>query len=197
MLSVINYSNSHFNFIKKNKRLNTTIQYQTTPPLDESKPPLDKSKELIINDEEYKNDQCGGILFDKSGNYVLLIKQRLSNKWGLPKGHMNKREIINNDKMECVKREINEETGINLNKLKYYYTDNLCINNREFFIFQINKYKESINLNPFDLNEICDYEWISIWDLHNFCKNNNCNRTLREMERLHMKHKLFKNHKVI
>ena len=110
---------------------------------------------------------------------------------------MNKREIINNDKMECVKREINEETGINLNKIKYYYIDSLCINNREFFIFQINKYKESINLNPFDLNEICDYEWISLWDLHNFCKSNNCNRTLREMERLHMKHKLFKKHNAI
>ena len=185
MLSVINYSNSHFNFIKKNKRLNTTIQYEL------------KQESHEESKEEYKNDQCGGILFDKTGKYVLLIKQRLSNKWGLPKGHMNKREIINNDKMECVKREINEETGINLNKIKYYYIDSLCINNREFFIFQINKYKESINLNPFDLNEICDYEWISIWDLHNFCKNNNCNRTLREMERLHMKHKLFKNHKVI
>jgi 8-oxo-dGTP pyrophosphatase MutT (NUDIX family) len=192
MLSVINYSNSHFNFVKKNKRLNNTIQHHIHE--------LNQSHDEELHEEskeEYKNDQCGGILFDKTGKYVLLIKQRLSNKWGLPKGHMNKREIINNDKMECVKREINEETGINLNKIKYYYIDSLCINNREFFIFQINKYKESINLNPFDLNEICDFEWISIWDLHNFCKNNNCNRTLREMERLHMKHKLFKTHKVM
>ena len=81
------YNNNHFNFNKKNKRL--TIHNNSNN-----------------NNFEYKNDECGGIIFDKSGNYVLLIKQRLSNKWGLPKGHMNTRELLYDNKLACVKREI-------------------------------------------------------------------------------------------
>ena len=175
----IYYENRNFNFIKKNKRMPTPMPTSISTP--------------IYNINTILNDQCGAILFDKSGQYVLIIKQRLSNKWGLPKGHMNKRELLNDDKLECVKREINEETGINLNKIKYFMYESEYINNRLFYIFHLHKYKEKINLNPFDLNEICDYTWISIIDLHTFLKNNQCNKTLRDMENSTIiKYKLWK-----
>ena len=43
--------------------------------------------------------------------------------------------------------------------------------------------KEYINLNPYDLNEICDYQWVSIWELAQFIFNNKCNRTLRDLDK--------------
>ena len=176
----LNYKNNNFNFIKKNKRLHIHNNNN------------DNDK---LTTNTHNDDQCGAVLFDKSGNFVLLIKQRLSNKWGIPKGHMNKRELLYDNKLECVKREIHEETGINLNKIKYECTESEYINNKLFYIIQIYKYKEHINLNPFDLNEISDYEWVSIYDLYNFCKINSCNKTLRDMVYSNtIKQKLFKQH---
>ncbi len=170
------YSNDHFNFTKKNKRLDMSI----------NKNNIDyKKKDNTPKENDFT--ECGAIIMDKSCKYILLIKQRLSNKWGLPKGHMEKEEIEKNNILNCIKREINEETGINLNKINYNYIDmryfyNNKYYNRVLFVFRINKDIKYINLNPWDLNEICDTKWIEIKYLKDFMCENNCNTSLRNID---------------
>lgn len=56
---------------------------------------------------------CGAVVFRKINgeNRFLLIKNRRSNHWGFPKGHMEKGET----REETAKREVLEETGIHIN----------------------------------------------------------------------------------
>ena len=63
---------------------------------------------LLLN--QTKNNKCRS--FDK----MLIIYQNESKKWGLPKGHLDDREFLNKQFMECAKRELYEETGIYLNR---------------------------------------------------------------------------------
>ena len=56
---------------------------------------------------------AGAIIFDSDLN-LLIVHQKRSGKWSIPKGHLkNEKE----DKFECAKREIREETGLNINLL--------------------------------------------------------------------------------
>ena len=67
-----------------------------------------------------KSQSAGGIIIDPWNNIdnpnkynILIIKQRHGNNWGLPKGHCESDETLE----ECAIREIREETGINIYKL--------------------------------------------------------------------------------
>ena len=62
---------------------------------------------------------CGGVIF--KDNKVLLIKNKKSNHWSFPKGHMEKGET----KVMTAKREILEETNI-LVDIKEKYYDTIC-----------------------------------------------------------------------
>ena len=69
---------------------------------------------------KYKVRSAGGIVIDPWNNIynpekynVLIIKQRLGDNWGLPKGHCEQGE----DLEKCALREIREETGIDFIQL--------------------------------------------------------------------------------
>ena len=65
--------------------------------------------EQIINEET----SAGAILYKKTNNafLFLLVYSRRNGEWGFPKGHIEKGET----ELEAAKREILEETGININ----------------------------------------------------------------------------------
>ena len=39
------------------------------------------------------NLECGSIVLNRNMDKLIVVFQKLSNKWGLPKGHMNQKEI--------------------------------------------------------------------------------------------------------
>ncbi|MBE6791627.1 MAG: NUDIX domain-containing protein [Clostridia bacterium] len=64
---------------------------------------------------------CGAVVYRRiNGEYrFLLIKNRRSNHWGFPKGHMEKGET----REQTAKREVLEETGIHINIIEGFCKD--------------------------------------------------------------------------
>lgn len=149
----------------------------------------------------YKNNckSAGGIIIDPWSNIhnpekynVLVIKQRLGENWGLPKGHCEHGEDIEN----CALREIKEETGYDFRELKEGYdylkiflrTKNNHMYNRikikkiSFFMFVLLRRGNRIQKYKRDYKEIKDLSWINIPRLKKLCigghHNFKCNRTL-------------------
>lgn len=63
--------------------------------------------------ERRKATSCGGVVWRaRDGKVEVLLIQQFPNKprWGIPKGHVNKREPFE----ECAVREIREETGVDV-----------------------------------------------------------------------------------
>ena len=113
--------------------------------------------------------KAGGIIFNKDLDKVILVLNRLSyqkgeNKWGLPKGHIEKNEKIN----ICAMREIKEETGLDLKLLSYHRC--IKINNSYYFVIVLNTNKE-ISLKAIDEDEIIFTKWFNLEQIKNLNKN--------------------------
>jgi 8-oxo-dGTP pyrophosphatase MutT (NUDIX family) len=140
----------------------------------------DLSKFECKNFENIDIKCCGMIVLNNTYNpLVLLVYQKVSKKWGLPKGHMNSREYIEKDYYLSAERELFEETGIYLSAKDHRYIGCVLLSEKLFFVVQI--YSNSINIDPIDKNEISDYTWHPIFSLEDFVENNNCNRTMRDL----------------
>jgi ADP-ribose pyrophosphatase YjhB (NUDIX family) len=66
---------------------------------------------------EDTNETCGAVIIDKSGRYMLIVKESPfeageQTKWGIPKGKFKVGETL----FECISREVCEETGVELLK---------------------------------------------------------------------------------
>jgi len=89
-------------------------------------------------------------------------------KFGLPKGHVEKRELVSH----CAMRELKEETGI---VSRVFKTDkHIVISETTYFLV---KAHECLSPSPMDSNEIGDSRWV-VWD---DIMNTDCNRGLRLM----------------
>lgn len=149
----------------------------------------------------YRNNSksAGGIIIDPWSNIynpnkynVLVIKQRLGENWGLPKGHCEYGEDIEN----CALREIKEETGYDFRELKEGYDylkidlrgknnynyNKIKIKKISFFMFVLLRRGNCIQKYKRDYTEIQDLAWINIPRLRRLCvgdhHNFKCNRTL-------------------
>ena len=139
------------------------------------------------------NVECGSIILNKEMNKVIIVYQRLSNKWGLPKGHMSKEEIEYKDKLSCAIRETKEETGLTLKEnINCKIIGKFNMNNKNFFIFHL--FDDKINLHPIDTKEISYVKWINLIDIKNFIDYNDSNRSLRELNKKQniLSNKIFK-----
>lgn len=111
--------------------------------------------------------KAGGIIFNSSLDKVLMILNRESynkgeNKWGLPKGHLKQGESL----YYGAKREIMEETGLNINLKKR----NRCIKiNDCYYYIIILPYQ--VKTSPIDKNEIVKSEWINLINIHDLNLN--------------------------
>jgi 8-oxo-dGTP pyrophosphatase MutT (NUDIX family) len=120
--------------------------------------------------------RCGGIILNKSLDSVLIVLNRDSlskgePKWGLPKGHINKNELLHH----CAKREIEEETGLTINICNG--SPRIKINDTYYYLLIID------NSGPFfpkDTKEIALVQWHKIEKL----KQINTNRGLKKMEQI-------------
>jgi 8-oxo-dGTP pyrophosphatase MutT (NUDIX family) len=122
----------------------------------------------------------GGILCtNHSGKKeYALVQGRHTGKWSFPKGHSNEGETP----MECTKREIWEETGIeNLPDPVEY----LRVGYGYYYLFILpSKY----NLFAHDTNEIMKTAWVSIDDMDSLELNADVNQYIRNERRNRITH---------
>jgi hypothetical protein len=126
-------------------------------------------------------NECGIVLLNSTCDHILIIYQNQSLKWGLPKGHMEKNEIINKQYFSCAKRELLEETGIMLSTHKYRKLGTVMVKDKLFYIIYLMK---NIKLKkPLDTKEIGDIKWLSVYNIKSFINTYNCNVTLKEFNK--------------
>lgn len=131
-------------------------------------------KDLIHN-----VDECGVILFSPNMEELLVVLQSSSGKWGFPKGHMTESELNAKSYFSCAKRELMEETNIDLRLKKHTKYGTLIIGNKLFYIVELRQ--NNVYANPKDRDEIKMIKWIPREDLYNFVKMNQCNVTLKRL----------------
>lgn len=124
-------------------------------------------------------NECGVVLFNKEFDKFLIIFQKESLKWGLPKGHVDKNEFCQNAYFDCAKRELLEETGIMINNHKHRKLGSFVIRDKMFYVMQLMK---DISLRqPIDTKEIGGIRWLAVTNLIDFLTNYSCNVTLKEL----------------
>lgn len=126
-----------------------------------------------------KVSECGVILFNKNMMDVLIVFQNKSQKWGFPKGHMTRNELYKKEYFKCAKRELFEETGIDLRTLQHTKYGSVIIGNKLFFVIEVKK--EYIETNPLDVCEIEKIQWVKRKELNRFVQANECNVTLNKL----------------
>ena len=98
----------------------------------------------------------GGVI-EKNGKYLLVQETRnCRGKWNLPAGHVDANETI----QDAAKREIKEESGVDVELTGVYQIGNRKIENDVFVsvIFTAELVGGEINYNE---NEIMDVRWFS------------------------------------
>jgi 8-oxo-dGTP pyrophosphatase MutT (NUDIX family) len=111
---------------------------------------------------------------------IVIVKQNGSAKWGLPKGHMTN---TCEQYFRCAKREMYDETGINLNNIPYIKYGTIILNERLFYLLSLKTLKK-IYLNPKDQVEISDSVWINVKTLLYKISPEQLNKTLRDFVKL-------------
>lgn len=111
--------------------------------------------------KRYETTKCGCAVFTEDLKSIVLIQNIYSYKsgieqWGLPKGQIETNETFS----ICAKRELYEETGLDLN-----ITDNMFkskVMNSYYFTLIVNT---KLKLNPKDNTEIKYAKWFKVEDL--------------------------------
>jgi 8-oxo-dGTP pyrophosphatase MutT (NUDIX family) len=99
------------------------------------------------------------------GERILLVLQRVTRKWGLPKGG----KLENEDLLTCALRELYEETGVHLSR-NDMYLGRKRIEYINCFVFEANA--EYLPKSMYNNEEIIRARWFNISDLKKL--NRNC-----------------------
>lgn len=131
-----------------------------------------------------KGLHAGGIIRSvKDGKYVYaLIYGRASGKWSFPKGHANPGETVE----ECVKREVYEETGLNVDNLtRVGYCKLSCT---KFIIY----HSDSIlQMNPVDIYEVEMTAWLTVEEISSLPYNKGVKLFLEKVDRIESQYNAF------
>jgi 8-oxo-dGTP pyrophosphatase MutT (NUDIX family) len=102
---------------------------------------------------------AGALILNEDMTQIVLVRGKLSRKWGPPKGH---REEFEND-LQTMIREINEEIGCKIS-LKLPLLPYIISNKVKLYCIVIPK---STNLTINDTNEIGKIQWFNLENLEN------------------------------
>ena len=135
--------------------------WRTSPANIEYNGTYDSFKNNKKNARRYrKNCVCGVCIISEDGEYFLMVYQNHAGKWSFPKGSKEFGET----NFFCMKRELYEETGININELKYTFLYKIRRYQYSLSIIQLKENYKSIVLNPRDTEEIGQAKWVKIND---------------------------------
>jgi 8-oxo-dGTP pyrophosphatase MutT (NUDIX family) len=160
---------------------------------------IQKNK-LTLTTKQRSNKSAGVILIDPwSFNImnpltyrVMVVQQKNSGVWGLPKGHLEQDE----DLQDAAHRELLEETGLALNQMQenvdyiklemHPHTCMTNVNNRynhhtqikkiHFFVYILLRCGNSLVYGNYDTSEIADVSWMNI---HNWYVESTSRLSLR------------------
>lgn len=113
-------------------------------------------------------------IYDPRTYRVMVVQQRNSGAWGLPKGHLEKDEAL----LPAAHRELSEETGVCLDDLvegedyvPLYWkpnsepsTNHLQIKKIHFFVYVLMRRGSSLIHGDYDQNEISAVSWMNVYD---------------------------------
>ena len=104
--------------------------------------------------------RCGTIIFNEDCTHIVVILNRFSyemgeNKWGLPKGGLDKDEKY----VDCAIRETLEETGLHI-EISTKNTSILKLSNCIYFPIILDE--DVTVLKPIDTREIYEVKWLPI-----------------------------------
>ena len=124
---------------------------------------------VVVGNKTLKYPPKAGIMmFNKEFTKILLVKNNYHpypkcQKWGYPKGHLEKGETSN----ICATRELYEETGLKIN-IDSYKT--VSVNNSHYYVYYAD---ESIinSVQPIDTNEINDAAFHDLSTIHSLNLN--------------------------
>jgi 8-oxo-dGTP pyrophosphatase MutT (NUDIX family) len=108
------------------------------------------------------NKIFGSILRCESTNRYLLVKGKESNKYSFAKGHIEPHETP----MECIQRELFEETGIDI-----YETMMKSIIRSKIGTYIYSETETEIPINVLDTQEISEAGWYDIDEIRNLQLN--------------------------
>ena len=124
----------------------------------------------------HKVTECGVILFSKDMVHTLLVFQNRSGKWGFPKGYMTHHEKGTKNFFKCAKRELYEETGVDLRTIPHTKYGTIILGNKLLYIIEAKV--SNLKTYPMDKKEISCVQWIRREHLQEFVESNMCNATL-------------------
>src|SRR5690349_8363271 len=93
---------------------------------------------------------CGALLVSKDGRRCLLVQQRETGKWGLPKGSRNEGERPE----EGMIREVKEETGLDLRRCRYSVVGWHRREKYMIFVIRLRQDHQHIRIQPRDAREV-------------------------------------------
>lgn len=109
------------------------------------------------------NQDCGVILIDKTKTQVLIIREKASHKWGVPKGKKEE-----SDPKKTAWRECKEEIGLDLDTTKHQVINCFQYHNPELRLYVVHLTETpSIKL---ERSEIACSKWINIGQLIQDCE---------------------------
>ena len=124
---------------------------------------------------------CGAVVYRKLGNKIefLAVRSKANGHWSFPKGHMERGEC----EEETAKREVLEETGINIDLIDGFRTK------MEYVIYK-NIYKEVVYFIGEACNEdvkiqeseIQDYRWGTYNEMLRVITFDNAKKILKEVK---------------
>jgi len=130
-----------------------------------------ESKDVTVKESVLRPKIYGGILctHQNGRKEYALVQGRHTGKWSFPKGHSNEGETP----MECTKREVWEETGIEHLPDPIEY---VRVGYGNYYVFILpSKYY----LNPHDTNEIMKTAWVSLEEMKSMELNADVNQYMR------------------
>jgi ADP-ribose pyrophosphatase YjhB (NUDIX family) len=113
-----------------------------------------------VKDKE-KRKLGGGVIMNSELTKILLVRNKTSKKWGIPKGGIEEGE----SDFDGALREISEETGLTIHAAGGIKMAP-CITLRSAKIFLFCFPMQAIKTNPIDTNEIDQVEWFPITNIH-------------------------------
>lgn len=129
--------------------------------------------------------RAGALILNYHMDKCLMVFQKSSKLWGIPKGHKEEDE----DNYVCMVREVREEVGLDLNNIKFEILDSSIINTGSF-IYIIRLFSDPLPIcsPPFEdgkeNHEIEKVEWVKL-DKAGLRKNNSITKNaLYKLRRL-------------
>jgi len=123
-----------------------------------------------MKEMERNKKRCGIVLFTKNADVLIVLESSFTHKWGVPKGGM---EPEDRDKFDCAKRELLEETGIDITSVKYTNFRILKYSNTLLYCLLVDN---KLEVKGVPNREILRAKWVpykSLQQKYNSTKHNN------------------------